>query len=176
MKTIKTAFIAVIMLMGSVAAYAQPERVAVDRPVDRRKQIEAQKIAFITTELNLTPEEAQVFWPVYNQAQGEQKELRKKQREMRESKVKEGEPEKTTDTMSDSELNAMMDQMLAHEQAELDIKKKYHKKYKEILPVKKVAKLYQTERKFKRKLMSDIRRSGSDEYPNRARRKTKAKF
>lgn len=31
------------------------------------EQIESQKIAFFTAELELTPEEAQLFWPVYNQ-------------------------------------------------------------------------------------------------------------
>lgn len=153
MKTIKTTIIAGVILIGSLTAYAQPE----GGPGNRRKQIEAQKVAFITSELNLTPEEAQVFWPVYNQAQGEQKELRKKHKELRQSSNKEGEPKRTLDTMSDNELEAMMDRMMGHEQANLDLKKKYLKKYKEVLPVKKVAKLYRAEKKFKKKLMSEIR-------------------
>ncbi|UEG50472.1 hypothetical protein LK994_03150 [Ferruginibacter lapsinanis] len=39
-------------------------------PVDEKKQqdnIEALKVAFISKELDLTPEEAQKFWPIYNQ-------------------------------------------------------------------------------------------------------------
>ena len=35
----------------------------------------SEKIAFITTELELTPEEAQVFWPVYNQIAKEKFEM-----------------------------------------------------------------------------------------------------
>jgi hypothetical protein len=31
------------------------------------EQFKSQKIAFITEKLNLTPKEAQAFWPVYNQ-------------------------------------------------------------------------------------------------------------
>lgn len=33
----------------------------------KQQDIEALKVAFISKELNLTPEEAQKFWPVYNQ-------------------------------------------------------------------------------------------------------------
>jgi hypothetical protein len=33
--------------------------------------VEAMKIAFITKRLSLTPEEAQKFWPIYNQYAGE---------------------------------------------------------------------------------------------------------
>lgn len=40
-----------------------------DNQPDNKKlqEIEALKVAFISKELNLTPEEAQKFWPVYNQ-------------------------------------------------------------------------------------------------------------
>jgi len=158
MKAIKTIILVVFILMGSVAAFAQNE----GGPSDRRRQIEAQKIAFITSELELTPEEAQVFWPVYNQAKAERKTLRKAHREMRHGKAEEGAPKKTLDSMTDKELEEKMDAMIAHEQAELDLRKKYLAKYKEVLPMHKVAKLYQAERKFKKKLMANIkgRRAG----------------
>lgn len=39
-----------------------------NQPTEKKLQdIEALKVAFISKELNLTPEEAQKFWPVYNQ-------------------------------------------------------------------------------------------------------------
>ncbi|MGG9970522.1 hypothetical protein ACQ33O_01910 [Ferruginibacter sp. SUN002] len=40
-----------------------------DPAVDSKKQqdIEALKVAFISKELDLTPDEAQKFWPIYNQ-------------------------------------------------------------------------------------------------------------
>ena len=34
---------------------------------DWKQKMMSEKIAFLTVELNLTPEEAQAFWPVYNQ-------------------------------------------------------------------------------------------------------------
>ena len=40
-------------------------------------KFKSEKIAFITTELNLTPAEAEKFWPVYNQLSQEKKEALK---------------------------------------------------------------------------------------------------
>jgi hypothetical protein len=36
-------------------------------PQQKEQNIEALKVAFISRELNLTPDEAEKFWPVYNQ-------------------------------------------------------------------------------------------------------------
>lgn len=36
---------------------------------DKRKEFEAQKVAFFTQEMELTPEEATKFWPLYNEMQ-----------------------------------------------------------------------------------------------------------
>ena len=168
MNTIKNTIVAGVILIGSLSAYAQTSE---GGPANRKKQIEARKIAYITSELELTPEEAQVFWPVYNQYQAERKELRKKHKELRGPKSKEGEAKKMLDSMSDKELEAMMDNMIAHDQAGLDLKKKYMAKYKEVLPIKKVAKLYRAEKRFKERLMRDIRGGGRQrgQMPERQR-------
>ena len=44
-----------------------------------RDKIKAQRIAFITERLNLSPDEATKFWPVYNQFSGELEEVKKQQ-------------------------------------------------------------------------------------------------
>ncbi len=46
-------------------AKAQNEQPA--EPQQKEQNIEALKVAFISKELNLTPGEAEKFWPVYNQ-------------------------------------------------------------------------------------------------------------
>ena len=43
-----------------------------------KERLQAEHIAFLTEKLELTPEEAQVFWPVYNKAKAEQKERDRK--------------------------------------------------------------------------------------------------
>lgn len=119
---------------------------------EKKDNIEAQKIAYITKEIGLTADEAQKFWPVYNQAQKEKQEVRK----MRRESVKQG---KRIDEMSDAELQKAMDAIFTAKQKELDIDKQYHAKYLSILPAKKVAKLYQAEEKFKRFLLEKLKDS-----------------
>lgn len=117
---------------------------------DKKDNIEAQKIAFITKKVGLTADEAQKFWPVYNQAQKEKHEVRKQRRET----VKD---HKRIDEMTDAEVQKAMDGIFTAKQKELDIDKSYHTKYLAILPVKKVAKLYQAEEEFKRKLLEHLK-------------------
>ena len=56
--------IAAIFVMASFAggnAYAQP-----GPQEDWKEKMQSVKIAFLTTEIGLTPTEAQNFWPIYN--------------------------------------------------------------------------------------------------------------
>ena len=59
----KTKILASLTMVLAVASslFAQPEK--------KKEDIKAMKIGFITNELNLTPDEAQKFWPVYNEFQ-----------------------------------------------------------------------------------------------------------
>ena len=58
----KLYFILALIIVTSFAK-AQDEQASVKKQQD----IEALKVAFISKELELTPDEAQKFWPVYNQ-------------------------------------------------------------------------------------------------------------
>ncbi len=107
----------------------------------KKEEMETQKVAFITNKLDLTVDEAKVFWPVYDEREKELKEVRKKIRE----NVKEA---KDMDNLTDDEVKKMMEETLKLKQDELDIEEKYNTKFQEVLPVKKVAKLYMAERKF----------------------------
>lgn len=115
----------------------------------RKEQLASHKVAFITKELSLTSEEAQKFWPVYNQFEAEKKEIRKKRREIMKDHAK-------LDQMSDAEIQKAMENMLASKQKELDLEKSYHAKFLAVLPVKKVAKLHVAEEKFKRLLLKKL--------------------
>jgi Skp family chaperone for outer membrane proteins len=65
-------YIASLFLLAFLQVKAQPPQAD-----DKLQQIEAIHIAYITKELNLTTEEAQKFWPVYNTYQAEAKQLMK---------------------------------------------------------------------------------------------------
>ncbi len=116
----------------------------------KKENIETQKIAFITKKIGLTSDEAQKFWPVYNAAQKEKQDVRKQRRET----VKD---RKKIEDMTDAEVQKIMDAIFVAKQKELDIDKQYHAKYLAVLPVKKVAKLYQAEEEFKRILLERLK-------------------
>jgi len=112
----------------------------------KKEELEAQKVAFITTKLELTTDESKAFWPVYDEKEKEVKEVRKKIRES----MKEG---KDMDDQSDEEVKKMMEEIITLKKQELDIEEKYNKKFQEVIPVKKVAKLYMAERKFNEEVL-----------------------
>ena len=106
---------------------------------DAYEKMKAHKIAYITQKLNLTSEEAQVFWPVHNELENKLHELREANR-----------PDKKKDpeAMTDAEVEEMVMQRFEFKQKELNLEKEYHEKYKQVLPTKKVAALYKAEQSF----------------------------
>jgi len=114
-------------------------------------KIETMKIAFLTNKLNLTAKEAQLFWPLYNEYNQKMETLRKaKKSEYDEIKSK-------NDTPTDKEIAAYMEEVFSTKQKELDLQKEYYNKYIKILPMKKVAQLYQAENQFKKELLRIIK-------------------
>jgi hypothetical protein len=114
-------------------------------------KVEALKIAFLTDKLELTSKEAQTFWPLYNEYNSKMEKLRKsKKSDFTELKNK-------GENLSDKELEALIKEVFASKQKELDLQKEYYDKYVKVLPVKKVALLYQAENQFKRELLRKIK-------------------
>ncbi len=141
MKNLKQPLIALLIFFTS-SSFAQENK--------RMDKVEAIKIGFITERLNLTPEEAKIFWPVYNKYQDELETVRKSRREnLINAKM-------NFDEMTDKEVDKAIETQIASRQNELDLLKKYHPQFKQVLPIKKVAKLYRAEEDFKRKLLDMI--------------------
>ena len=69
-------FFIVTILLISVSTFGQRGPIR-ERFQEKKEQIKALKVAFITTELNLTPEEAAKFWPIFNAFEDKQKEIKK---------------------------------------------------------------------------------------------------
>jgi len=63
----------ILFLLLSFNFYAQSDK---DKFKEKREQIKAMKVAFLTTELDLTSSEAEKFWPLYNTYDDKQFELR----------------------------------------------------------------------------------------------------
>lgn len=138
-------------LLFSAMAFAQSGE------KDNRKAIEAYRVAYMTQHLQLTPEEAQKFWPVYNQMQNELKALREqRKRKMQELK-------------STGNQQAIADYELAHKQRELNVVKKHHTSLKQAMPAQKVAKLYNTEKNFRTELKQRMQEHRQKNMQNNSR-------
>lgn len=117
----------------------------------RHDKVEAQKIAFITQELNLTPEEAKIFWPVYNEYEAKRHVLKKSFKDI------EYIHKADMDKLTEKEASQILDNQIVEAQKFLDLRKEYHSKFKAVLPSIKVLKLYGAERDFQKVLIDKIR-------------------
>lgn len=97
------------------------------RDLDR---LQAYKVAFLSRKLNLTTEEAQKFWPIYN----------KYEAELRDARI-EGRGNKKEIEMEEKILN---------------IRKKYNGEFEKAIPSEKVNQLFKSEREFNNILQREM--------------------
>jgi hypothetical protein len=114
----------------------------------RREAIESKikslKIAFITEKLNLTPEESEKFWPLYNQMDAERIAVFDEKKSDFSSEV------------NDKDAQAFINKHFELKEKEMLIEKKYVEKLKAVLPMRKIAKLLWVEKKFRQEVMTTI--------------------
>ena len=116
------------------------------------EKIKAEKISFFTEKLNLTPSEAQVFWPVYNEFEKKRFDL---QRDIHDF---ERIPDDKFDSLSDAEIEKMMNNYINSFEQESLLLKDYNKRFLKILPKVKVLKMYRTENQFRGHLLRVYKR------------------
>jgi hypothetical protein len=129
---------------------------------EKRKKIEIQKIAFITKSLDLSSEEAQVFWPVYNNFSDEMKSIKEKIRDNMSSMRKD------RSSLTEKQVGEIMEQKFKMEQMVLDIKVKFNKEFQKVISNKQIAALYHAEKEFKKELLNRIKK-GKDKDHKRKR-------
>lgn len=129
-----------LLLSFGFSVYSQPGK----------EKVETMRVGFLTRKMNLNPEEAKVFWPVYNQYQAELTGLRTERKKARK------EANEDFANWTDAEVGKFLDDEMAMRDQELSIQKKYHTRFKQVLPIKKVALLYKSEEEFKRFLIEKL--------------------
>jgi hypothetical protein len=125
-----------------------PTTLLAQRP--KSEEIESLKIAFFTQKLDLSPEEAKIFWPIYNDMQAEQSALRKERMQKMISFRKTTE----IDNLTDAQVQSLITSEFDFKQRDLNLDKKYYNKLKAVLPIKIVGKFYRTQEGFKRELLN----------------------
>ena len=145
----KSALFILILFLGLNNLVAQQQR-------GRHENFKAYKIAYITQELDLTPEEAEKFWPIYNEFGKQFYEIkvvgmRDQKRKIRESGG--------IETLSEQEASAYISIFLNTEEELVALKKKFYKRLDGVLTPNKILKLYNAENEFNRKLLSEFRKN-----------------
>ncbi len=125
-------------------ANSQDQRMQRENRLAEIKKIQAMEMAFITKELNLSPNEAQKFWPVFNQYRNE---LRSAASEKR------------------------MGDHLEKQQKTLDIRKKYREDFSKVMSQERANKVFGAEEEFKSLVRREFQKRQSEKKQMEPRKK-----
>lgn len=113
----------------------------------RMSQLENAKIAYITEKISLTQDQAQRFWPVYNEFTAKRRDLNRRMRETR---------TKDSDALSEAQIKDRLTQAFTLRQQEVNLEKEYFDKFQKVLGIRQVSKLYQAERQFTKEVIKRV--------------------
>ncbi len=131
--------IGLLLCVGASTVSAQPKQEA------RAEKIKAYRVAVFTEILNLSSEEAQGFWPIYNEYL-----------DKRESLQKELKMTRQIDGMNDNEVEDYIKKYFELRNKELDLEKDLTQKLRKVLPLRKIAKIPVAEREFREALVQKL--------------------
>lgn len=144
------------LLMFLFAMLAGPAAMAQHNDhADRHEKIEAARIAHITSELSLSPEQARKFWPVYNELTQKREAIRHEQRRVMHA-VRENTPKQ------EEARNAISTHLrLEKEEAVLE-EEYYGSRLQAVLEPTQILQLMKAEHEFKKMLLKRLK----DRRPN----------
>ena len=120
---------------------------------EKREKVKALKVAYNTEQLELTTDEAQKFWPIYNAFDDKQGELRHEKMKSILDRFKPGNVEK----LSEKDASNSLAQMEKIEEDLFNLKKKFIKDLQGVISAKKIIKLKKAEEDFNRELLKQMR-------------------
>lgn len=140
-----------LALVATVPVQAQARlggRGRLAQPGGRLNQLDNARIAFITGRLTLSQDQAQRFWPVYNEFTAKRRELNRSVRQVRLAMGNMG--------LSDAQLRDSFNQEFALRQQLLVLDKDYFERVQKVLSLRQVAQLYQAERDFTKEVLQRV--------------------
>ncbi|RZK53442.1 MAG: hypothetical protein EOO59_12480 [Hymenobacter sp.] len=136
-----------LALSTSQPAQAQG-RARLGQPGVRITQLDNAKIAFITSRLTLSQDQAQRFWPMYNDFIAKRRALNRSARLLRRDADNPG--------LSDAQLRDNFSQDFAIRQQQLNLEKDYFDRAQKVLTLHQLAQLYQAERDFTKEVLKRV--------------------
>ena len=138
----KKQFLILILILINIPMFAQRQR----GERGGKEQLQAQKVAYITNKLQLTPDESAKFWPIYNEWEAKRNDIRESE-----------ELPEDISSLSDKEAETLLNDIMTQKDKELALLKTYVGRLKTAVPTKKVAQLLLVERDFRKEMMENIK-------------------
>lgn len=126
---------------------------------ERIERIKALRIAFISEKLELTPEEAQQFWPIFNQFDNRQSKLQREKRKLMRN-LRSG----NTMNLSEKETAKLMEEDERLENEIQNNRRQLVKDLQGVIPNRKILMLRQIDIEFKQKLLQQIQKRQERRY------------
>lgn len=117
----------------------------------RRERVEAERIAFITKRMELTPKQAQGFWPIHTQYEKEQRLIRQKYR-----------TQMPIAKMSEVDAEQVIEKRLRMEEELLALRKNFFTRFKTVISARQILLFQKSNADFKQYLLEEIRRRRSN--------------
>jgi hypothetical protein len=149
------ALFSVTALMVVIAAFPMPA-LTQDKPADNmqilREKIKADKKLIVAANMDLTESEAMGFWPIYEQYQNDLMAINQRIINL----IKSYAADYRANTLSDDKAKKLIDEFLAIEKSEAELKATYVPRLSKVLPQKKVMRYVQVENKIRAIVKYDL--------------------
>ena len=146
--------IIVALFFACLVSYGQSE--------EALKKIEAAKIALITERLELTPEQAEKFWPIYREYSQKNREIRKNFNEARRNF--------DPNTASEEENKKMLEMANEVKQNQLDLERNYSQRLLKVITSRQLNNLRKAETDFREMLLRRIKAQQLKQQQQRRRK------
>lgn len=126
---------------------------------NKRERIKALKVSFITEKLDLSEKEAQLFWPVYNNYEAKNSEIRFKEVRAIRKEIRDN-----IETMSDEDAKALIKKLNDAETRMHKLRISFSEKLMGIIPAKKIIQLKIVEDDFKKKMLEEYKKRKKESH------------
>lgn len=117
-----------------------------------RNKVKTLKVAFLTERLDLSSQEAQLFWPIYNEHEERMEAFRRKERRQIAGRWMDA------SDLSPQEAEKLLDELMVLQTQKLEANKQYLNEVRKVLSAKKTLLLIKAEEDFKKRLLQQFRK------------------
>lgn len=122
-----------------------------------KQRFKSEKVAYISSGMNFTVEEAQMFWPLYNKYDA----IFDKIGEARRQNFSRKGCMKNYDSMTDAKAGDIIAKSFEYDEQELNTRRQYHDELSKMFSQKQILLYYHLEHEFRRQKISDNKPIGN---------------